>query len=69
MTKIFVDEHEEVIRGKALNDDSLFPYVFRHEPRNWNLEVDIDSQVKRFNMKLNNRAFFDLPDESLILRK
>ena len=69
VTKIVVDEKEEVIRGKALSDNSLFPLSFKHEARDWDLEFDIDDQVKRFNMKLNNRVFFDLPDESLILRK
>ena len=53
-----------------MNDDSLFPLTLRDESRDWNLVFNIDGQVKRFNMKLNNRNYFDLPDESnIILRK
>ena len=42
VTKICVEQHEEIIRGKSLNDDSLFPIILRHESRDWNLEFDID---------------------------
>ena len=69
VTKVQIEDREEVIRGKALNDAGLFPMVLSHESRDWNLEIDFDRQVKRFNIKVNNRAFIDLPDEVLNLRK
>lgn len=50
-----------------MNDDSLFPLTLRDESRDWNLVFNIDGQVKRFNMKLNNRNYFDLPDEPNII--
>lgn len=64
LTKIQVEDIEEVIRGKSLADKSLFPLIMVHEGRDWNLVIDIDRQVKRFNLKLNNIGFLDLPDES-----
>lgn len=65
LTKIIVDDKEKVIRGKALDDKTLFPLQIVHEERDWNLEVDVDRAVKRFSLKLNSRPFLDLPDESL----
>ncbi len=48
-----------------MDDKSLFPLKIAHENRDWTLEIDVDQAVKCFTLKLNNRPFNDLPDESL----
>ena len=54
LTKIQIEDREEVIRGKNLTDSTLFPMRIAHDARNWSLDIDIDRQVKRFTLKLNN---------------
>jgi hypothetical protein len=65
ITKVQIEDKEEVIRGKAMDDASLFPLRIAHENRDWTLEINVDKVVKQFTLKLNNRPFNDLPDESL----
>ena len=65
ITKVQIEDKEEVIRGKAMDDVSLFPLRIAHENRDWTLEINVDKVVKQFTLKLNNRPFNDLPDESL----
>jgi len=65
ITKVQIEDKEEVIRGKSMTDASLFPLRIAHENRDWTLEFNVDKVVKCFTLKLNNRPFNDLPDESL----
>lgn len=42
ITKVQVEDREEIIRGKSMNDKSLFPLRIAHENRDWTLEIDVD---------------------------
>ena len=64
-TKILADGQEHTIKNKTLDDRTLFPWFYRLEERNWDLEVGIDKKQPQFTLKVNERPFNHLQDVNI----
>ena len=58
ITKVQIEDKEEVIRGKSMTDASLFPLKIAYENRDWTLEFNVDKVVKCFTLKLKNIVIY-----------